>query len=643
VLAGDGQPPEVHAAVWAINAALGNAGRTLTLVAADPVGSSDVASLGRLTRAMAGGEVSTLVILGGNPVYDAPADLEFQAALARVTASFHLASRDDETSLACHWHLPRSHWLESWGDARSAEGVPSVVQPLIAPLYDSRSSAELLAFLAGSATTAGHELVRETWASLLGSGEFERRWSQVLHDGLLPDAEPPPENGPVTAPGVFDALRRRAARDADGPELVFRASPAVWDGRFANNAWLQELPDPITKITWDNAALVSPATAAGLAVRGGDLLRIRAGGREIELPAWIVPGQADDSVVLPLGYGRRACGRIGDGVGCDVYPLRSSLAPGFVAGDVQVERTGATRELAETQHHAEMDELGERSQAVRIPLIVREATLAEHREHPAWVEERAPEHPELRSLWDEPPYRAEHQWGMAIDLNACTGCNACVIACQSENNIPVVGRDQVRRGREMHWIRIDRYFKGDPAEAGAVFQPVPCMHCENAPCEQVCPVAATVHDDQGLNTMVYNRCIGTRYCANNCPYKVRRFNFYNFTKDTPEVLQLAANPDVTVRSRGVMEKCTYCVQRINEGRLAAKLEGRALRDGDVKTACEQACPAHAITFGNLGDEASRVAAAKRDARNYVLLAELNNQPRTSYLGKLRNPNPELEA
>ena len=456
---------------------------------------------------------------------------------------------------------------------------------------------------------------------------------------------------------------------------MFLPSPSLHDGRFANDGWLQELPDPLTKLTWDNPALVSPKMAETLGVASGDVVRVDYAGRALELPVWILPGMADRVVALTLGYGRARAGRIGTGVGFDTFTVRASTAPGFDGG-VTVSKRGGTHALSATQNHGSMEGRP----------IVRESTLAELRER-AKRESHAsgagvsggpasehaggsggakppgnkedphqapkgtpsalgvyPEEPHHFSLWKEHTYDQGHQWGMTIDLNACIGCNACMTACQSENNVPVVGKTQVAKGREMHWIRVDRYFSGEPSGSPEiVFQPVPCMHCEDAPCEQVCPVAATVHDGQGLNVMVYNRCIGTRYCSNNCPYKVRRFNFFNFTKDTPDILKLAMNPDVTVRARGVMEKCTYCTQRINRARIDAKLAGRELRDGDVKTACQQACPASAIEFGNLRDPSSRVVKAKADPRNYALLEELNTKPRTTYLAKVRNPNPDLEG
>jgi Fe-S-cluster-containing dehydrogenase component len=628
VAAGRRQPPAVHALAHRINQALGAVGATVTLHELADAGWGRPADLVELVATMRAGRVTALAILGGNPAYTAPGGLGFAEALGHVEHVVHLAPRPDETSELAHWYLPQSHFLESWGDARSADGTASVVQPLIAPLYDSRSAVELLALIAG-APAAGHDLVRETW------GGDDGAWRRVLHDGLAPAGAGP-------APIVLESPARRAVRErpagGEGLELVFLVSPSVHDGRFANNAWLQEEPDPITRISWDNAALVSPATAAELGVESGDLVRLaRSGGPAaegdelaVEVPVWIAPGQADGTVALELGYGRRQGGRVGTGVGADAYRLRSAREGWWETG-VTIERTGAKGDLAQTQEHWDM--------AGRD--LVREADLGHYREHPDFAQHV--HGPALESLWLEPNSTEGHQWGMTVDLSSCIGCGACVTACQAENNIPVVGKEQVARGREMLWLRVDRYYAGELADPEAVFQPVPCMHCENAPCEQVCPVAATVHDSDGLNAMVYNRCIGTRYCSNNCPYKVRRFNFFNYTKDTPELVQLGMNPDVTVRSRGVMEKCTYCVQRINEGKRTAKLAGRTVRDGEVRTACQQTCPAEAITFGNLNDGESAVRRQKQSPRNYALLAELNNQPRTTYLAKVRNPNPAWES
>jgi molybdopterin-containing oxidoreductase family iron-sulfur binding subunit len=636
IIAGERQPVAVHAAVCALNAHLGNTGATVTYYETKDVALPSVSSLGSLVSAMNGGSVQTLVVLGGNPVFDAPADLDFASALAKVTHSIALGHAVDETSSSAEWHIPRAHYLESWGDARAVGGTLSVVQPLILPLFGGHSPVEVLGLMVGDKDRPGYDIVRDTWKPILGEADFDKKWNRVLHDGLLAGSELA-EVVPTVKGEAFAELARATGSEG-GLEIVFVPSPSLHDGRFANDGWLQELPDPMTKLTWDNPALVSPKTAEMSGLANGEVIRLEYAGRSLELPAWILPGMADGVVALTLGYGRQRAGRIGSGVGFDTFTVRSSGAPGFDSG-VKITRLGRTYPLSATQDHGSMEGRP----------LVRESTVAELRS--GKKEEAKPgalgvfeEEPEHFSLWKEHTYDQGHQWGMTIDLNACIGCNACMTACQSENNVPVVGKIQVARQREMHWIRVDRYFSGEPSgNPEVVFQPVPCMHCEAAPCEQVCPVAATVHDAEGLNVMVYNRCIGTRYCSNNCPYKVRRFNFFNFTKDTPDILKLAMNPDVTVRARGVMEKCTYCTQRINRAKIDAKLAGRDLRDGDIKAACQQACPASAIEFGDLRDASSRVAKAKADPRNYALLDELNTRPRTTYLTKVRNPNPDLEG
>jgi len=657
IVAGERQPAAVHAVVCALNTLLGNTGTTVSYYETKDAALPSVSSLAALASSMKAGGVQTLVVLGGNPVFDAPADLGFAAAMAKVPHSIALGHTVDETSAKAEWHLPLAHYLESWGDARAVGGTLSVVQPLILPLFGGRSAVEVLGLMLGDQPRPGYDIVRETWTPLLGEAEFDKKWNRVLHDGLLAGSELP-EVVPEIKGDKAAELSRGLAADADagrGMEIVFLPSPSVHDGRFANDGWLQELPDPLTKLTWDNPALVSPKTAESLGVANEDMVRLDRAGRSLDLPVWILPGMADGVVAVTLGYGRSRAGRVGSGVGFDAFPFRTSKATGFASG-VTLSRLGRTYPLSVTQDHGSMEGRP----------LVRESTVEELRAAPASHhagEKGAPaeaprggngngasalgvfqDEAEHFSLWKEHTYDKGHQWGMTIDLNACTGCNACMTACQSENNIPVVGKAQVAKGREMHWVRVDRYFSGEPTGSPEiVFQPVPCMHCEDAPCEQVCPVAATVHDAQGLNVMVYNRCIGTRYCSNNCPYKVRRFNFFNFTKDTPDILRLAMNPDVTVRARGVMEKCTYCTQRINRSKIDAKLAGRELRDGDVKTACQQACPASAIEFGDLRDASSRVVKAKADPRNYALLDELNTRPRTTYLAKVRNPNPDLEG
>jgi MoCo/4Fe-4S cofactor protein with predicted Tat translocation signal len=679
IVAGERQPAAVHAAVCALNTFLGNTGTTVSYYEPKDSVLPAAGSLASLVSAMKAGAIQTLVILGGNPVFDAPADLDFPSALAKVPHSIALGHTIDETSSKTEWHIPRAHYLEAWGDARAAGGTLSVIQPLILPLFGGRTAIEMLGLMAAGEDRPGYDLVRETWQPVLGDADFDKRWNRVLHDGLLAGSELP-EVVPDLKADVLAELAGAQGPGATsgGLEVVFLPSPALHDGRFANDGWLQELPDPLTKLTWDNPALVSPKTAERLGLANGDMVRLDHSRRSLEIPVWIVPGMADGVVALTLGYGRQRAGRVGSGVGFNTFAVRGSSALNFGSG-ATLRKLGRTYAVSATQDHGSMEGRP----------LVRESTLAEHRSKLARPGHKAPapqdhgttapqqtgevgaglhapprpgheapapqgtetsahgvfpEETHHFSLWKEHTYDHGHQWGMTIDLNTCIGCNACMTACQSENNVPVVGKTQVANGREMHWLRVDRYFSGEPSGSPeVVFQPVPCMHCEDAPCEQVCPVAATVHDDQGLNVMVYNRCIGTRYCSNNCPYKVRRFNFFNFTKDTPDILKLAMNPDVTVRSRGVMEKCTYCTQRINRAKIDAKLTGRELRDGDVKTACQQACPASAIEFGDVRNRSSRVAQAKADPRNYALLDELNTKPRTTYLAKVRNPNPDLEG
>ena len=634
ILAGSHLPAVVHAAVVALNQFLGNVGNTISYLPPVDSSRSRGEDLPGLVSALSAGKVRTLLILGGNPVYDVPADLSFPDALGQVKTVVHLGMYRDESGQNAHWHVPEAHFLEAWGDARAVGGGLSVVQPLIAPLHGGMTMAELLSLLVHEEPRSAHDLVRETWRGLLPADTFELRWQELLHDGYLKDSALPAEELSVVARIPSDLSRG----GGDGLEIVFRPDASVLDGRFANIAWLQELPDPVTKLTWDNAAWISPATARSLDVKNGDLIELSNGGEVLEIAALVVPGQADESIGLTLGYGRRVAGRIGDGIGFDTYVLRTAGSP-WIATGVTLARTGREYPLALTQDHWDMDAVGASGRDQRLGAILRTASLEKYRRHPDFVEE-AVEMPPLVSIYPDHPYDEGPQWGMAIDLSSCTGCNACVVACQSENNIPVVGKDEVALGREMHWIRIDRYYTGsvdDPDEMA--FQPVTCQHCENAPCEEVCPVSATVHDREGLNVMVYNRCIGTRYCSNNCPYKVRRFNYYNLTKDTPELLKMAANPDVTIRSRGVMEKCTFCTQRIQAAKIDAKAAGRPLAADEPRTACQQACPTQAISFGNILDPRSQVAKQKKLNRNYELLAELNNRPRNSYLAKIRNPRP----
>jgi molybdopterin-containing oxidoreductase family iron-sulfur binding subunit len=688
VVVGERQPPGVHALGLALNEALGALGATLRLV--PDADAPALATIEELAAAIGGGQVEALAILDANPVHTAPADLGFGELLAKVPFTWHHGYRVDETAVRCGWHTPTSHLLEAWGDLRATDGTVAIQQPLIAPLFATRSTLAVLGRLAGvpaavpqedpgaapaspqdpgaagaagaTASAApdgtaaaepeevadpGYELVRQTWAGRVGDG-FDQAWRRWLHDGVVdPDAAAQPAADRAARP---EAARLAAALSAagegapaDGLEVDFVLSPSVYDGRYANNAWLQELPDPLTKLTWDNAALLAPRTAERLGVADGDVVRVGLAGREVVLAAWMAPGLAEDVVLLPLGYGRAEGGRVARGAGVDVYPLRTTAALHFAAG-AALEKTGDSYALACTQEHGTMVE--PHTGALRP--VARAATLAEYRADPHFVE-RAEVLPaeRVRSLWDEPNATHGQQWGMTIDLATCIGCNACTIACQAENNIPVVGKERVLNGREMHWIRVDRYFTGPLEEPRALTQPVPCMHCENAPCEGVCPVAATVHSPDGLNDMAYNRCIGTRYCSNNCPYKVRRFNFFNYqaeNQDAAPLLPLQRNPDVTVRFRGVMEKCTYCVQRISQARIAAKRDGDGtVPDGAVVPACAQACPTRAITFGDVNDPQSEVSRQKQQPRNYALLRELNTQPRTTYLARVTNPNPARGA
>jgi molybdopterin-containing oxidoreductase family iron-sulfur binding subunit len=649
VVAGDWQPASVHAAARSMNEALGNVGATVQYGAPVTGSPADGASsLADLAADLAANRVNLLVILGGNPAFTAPADLKFAETLRAATAragdpvtAVHLGLYHDETAELCTWHIPEAHYLESWGDVLAFDGTVSLIQPLVAPLYDGRTALEVLAVLNGMPGQPAADLVKEYWANTMGGPEaLTAAWRRSLHDGFFagasfltgasaaaPLAAPPASPAGAPQPG--------APLTAGGMEIVFRPDPNILDGRFANSGWLQELPKPLSKVTWESVAYISPRTAERLGVENGDELEVRYQGRSARLPAWVMPGSADESIVVHFGYGRRRAGRVGTGVGFDTFGLRGTGAPWFDGGaDVSV--TGESHQLASTQNHFAMEgrhpvRIVDRDDYMADPTLVAKQG---HTPPPKTLTLYPVDHPHSEG--------AQYQWGMAIDLNACTGCQACVAACVAENNTPVVGKSQVWRSREMHWLRVDTYFEGGPDEpAGVYHQPVPCMQCENAPCEVVCPVAATVHSDEGLNDMVYNRCVGTRYCSNNCPYKVRRFNFMLYSDFSTPELQAQRNPDVTIRSRGVMEKCTYCVQRINQARIDAKTEGRQIRDGEIRTACQQTCPADAIVFGNLLDTSSKVVQLKQQQRNYGLLEDLGTRPRTSYLAVVRNPNPAL--
>jgi Fe-S-cluster-containing dehydrogenase component len=583
---------------------------------------------------MAADKVSLLLILGGNPVFSAPADLQFAKALLHVPLRLHLGLYDDETSEHCHWHIPAAHPLEAWSDARAFDGTVTILQPMIAPLYGGKSVHEVLAALSDRPEQSGHDIVKEFWRKHAAAADFDTFWRRSLHDGLVAGTALPHKALKVASTPPAPDSQLTTHNSQLGLIALFRPDPTIGDGEDANNGWLQELAKPLSKLTWGNAAMMAPATAERLKLSDGDLVTLTLDGRSVDAPVLVLPGQAVDCVTLHGGYGRSRGARVAAGAGFNAYRLRGS-AGGWAAAGLQIAATGGTRELARTQMHHSMDTpVGHRD-------IVRAGTAAAYAEDPqvfAKMGEKPPG-PEL-TLYPKLP-TGHYGWGLSIDLATCVGCNACVVACQAENNIPIVGRTQVLAGREMHWIRIDNYYEGGLDNPKTFHQPVTCMHCENAPCEVVCPVAATVHSAEGLNEMVYNRCVGTRYCSNNCPYKVRRFNFFLYQDFTTESLKFLRNPDVTVRSRGVMEKCSYCVQRINRARIEAEKENRPIRDGEIVTACQQACPARAIVFGNVNDPESRVSRAKAETRDYGLLAELGTRPRTTYLASLSNPNPAL--
>ncbi|MEM9663886.1 MAG: TAT-variant-translocated molybdopterin oxidoreductase [Bacteroidota bacterium] len=689
VLAGEAQPPEVHALCAAINARLGAYGTTVELLGAPDVEpATPMRDLLELMRSMRQGEFDAFILLGVNPVYDAPVDLDVAGAMGAVPETIHLGPHVDETAREARWHLPLAHYLEAWGDGRAYDGTLSVIQPLIAPLYeDAHSAAEVLSLLATGIDSAGYDIVRSVWRGEV-DGPFEKGWRRVLHDGFLPETRyaNAQVTGPVQVPAFDNARLTGLAQD--DLEVVFRLSDTVFDGSYTNNAWCLELPDPANKIVWDNVAVFSPNTAEALGVtveyRTGthyvSMIDLRVNGQTVQMPAWILPGHADNSVTVHLGFGRDISsvreirkaiffdtdhktdiygqGAISSEVGVNVGPLRSLDGP-RIATEVSVVPTGETYEIVTTQDHGFMGPGPSESEARP---LARFATISEYEAQPdifpameptlpggeAWEDYPTlwqDDHPsQTDALKDNPYYK--NQWAMTVDLNVCSGCNACVVACQAENNIMVIGKEEVGKGREMHWLRIDRYFvtegeSQDLSDPKMVVQPLSCVHCENAPCEAVCPVAATVHSPDGTNQMIYNRCIGTRYCSNNCPYKVRRYNWFNWTKNLPVQVRMQLNPNVTTRFRGVMEKCSYCIQRIREVQQRAGLENRPIVDGEIKSACQQACPSDAIAFGDLNDPNSDVVRMKANTRRYDLLAYLNVKPRTSYLGRLSNPNPRL--
>jgi molybdopterin-containing oxidoreductase family iron-sulfur binding subunit len=732
VIAGDTQPPVVHALAHAMNQALGNAGSTVLYtepIEGDPVDCN--ASLKALVADLDAGRVDTLLILGGNPVFTAPADLAFRDKLLakddarkdKVRLRIHLSQHKNETSEVCQWNINEAHYLESWSDARTFDGTAAIIQPLIAPLYNGKTAHEVVAAFSSQPDRKSFDIVRDYWMRRYGAGgaeppivaskpaaqpagqpgatvaaqntanaaagnaqagvtsatptvpappppavdakKFEAEWRKWLHDGVVANTAAKPKA--VAAGANLPAPTSQPSSDY---EVVFLPDPTVYDGRFANNGWLQEMPKPLSKLTWDNAVYVSPKTAATLGIgkvdgaisrnnlgwHGGnisaDLIELTVNGRSLVMPAWIQPGHPDGALTVYYGYGRTRAGRVGDGTGFNAYVLRGSDAPSFATG-VKVRTTGDSYELVATQLHHLVD-TGLSPDDLKPRDIVRSGTLDEWKKNPSLlheeVEAKQPGHEgghqalegEKPTLYPEYDYSQGYRWSMSIDLSSCVGCSACVVACTAENNIPVVGKEQVGRSREMHWLRVDSYYRGDETNPEIYYQPVPCQQCEKAPCEVVCPVGATTHSAEGLNDMVYNRCVGTRYCSNNCPYKVRRFNFLLYQDFYTESLKMQRNPEVSVRSRGVMEKCTYCVQRVQRAKIDSEREGRKVRDGEIQTACAQACPTQAIVFGNMNDPNSRVAKLKSQERNYELLAELSTQPRTTYLGAVKNPNPELE-
>ncbi len=653
VIPGLYQDASVFALAQAMNGALGNVGKTV-LVSSEPsipIPSDQLGDMKALVADLNAGKVDWLVILDSNPIYSAPADLDFPSAFNKANIVAHLGSHKDETAQISHWHINSAHYMESWSDARAYDGTVSIVQPMIDPLYGGHTAHDVLQTLLDDPMKSAYTAVRETWKPVLSKqpgGDFEFAWRKALHDGWIEGTAYETKAAPkISIPKV------PAPTPKSELEIIFRPDPNIYDGRFSNVGWLQELPKPVTNLSWDNAAIVSGATLTRLGVVEEDIVELSVGNSRVKAPIMVAPGHPDNSVTVYLGYGREFAGRAGSGAGFDGYLIRNTWAPFYVTGSIK--KMPGKWGLAITKSHyqdhrgARFGEQGsgnnslEADEALGPRGIIRYATLEEFKKNPNFAHEgegrdTPPMDESLFANWQYP----ENKWGMSIDMNSCTGCNACIVSCYAENNIAVVGKQQVRIGRDMQWIRIDTYFEGDLSAPRAHFQPMPCQQCENAPCEQVCPVGATVHSDEGLNIMVYNRCVGTRYCSNNCPYKVRRFNFLLFSDYETASLKLMRNPDVTVRSRGVMEKCSYCVQRISYAKISADKENRPVRDGEIMTACQQACPAKAIVFGNLNDKTSKVAALRDKERTYQVLADLNTRPRTTYIAEVLNTNPELE-
>jgi molybdopterin-containing oxidoreductase family iron-sulfur binding subunit len=648
VISGEHQSPLLHQLAALLNDKLKNIGNTVDFIQPPEIAPrSNIQSLSELTTQMEQGQVDTLLILGANPSYASSPELRFEERLSRVRLRIRLGQYEDETSSSCHWHLPEAHFLEKWGDGRAFDGTVSFQQPLIAPLYQGKSASEVLAFFLGQTGMNSYQLLQQYWRkerAALSEEEFQAFFKKCIHDGILESSAAPPVKPAFQSTALWP-LPRSPLQAAGGLQLSFRPDPTIWDGQFANNGWLQELPKPLTQLTWDNAALISPATAQRLQLEDEDLVSIEIHKRQVQAPVLIVPGHPDETVTLHLGYGRTHAGSVGSGRGFNAYLLLGADQSLAVAG-ATLTKLHKKYELATTHAHDRMahDQMAHDPMKGRAP--VRAGTLEEYIKDPDQIvpdEARTHAQPSLLAGAPQPARNMPGEaWAMVIDLNTCIGCKACTIACQAENNIPIVGKEQVRRSREMHWIRVDRYYGHDersPENPRVFFQPVPCMHCENAPCEVVCPTAATNHSHDGLNQMVYNRCVGTRYCSNNCPYKVRRFNFFEYADFKTTSYKLQWNPEVTVRSRGVMEKCTYCIQRIQRVRIQAEIEKRPIRDGEIIPACQAACPTDAIIFGNRNDPGSRVARLEKTKLNYSLLNELGTRPRTTYLAKISNLGP----
>ncbi|MGA3045843.1 MAG: TAT-variant-translocated molybdopterin oxidoreductase [Terracidiphilus sp.] len=657
VIPGLYQDKSIYSLAMAINDALGNVGKAVS-VAAEPVNpvpaKSQTMDLKALVNDLNAGKVDWLVILNANPIYSAPADLNFADAFNKAKTVAHLDSHLNETGQIAHWTIPAAHYLESWSDARAYDGTVSIVQPMIDPLYGGKSAHDVLQIALNEPLLSAYEAVRETWKPVI-KGDFETGWRKALHDGWI-DGTAFDKSAKASVDAAFHGAVP-APSSKDSIEIIFRPDPNVYDGRWANVGWLQELPKPVTNLSWDNAAIVSGATLTKLGLEEDDIVELSVGGRTVKAPVIVAPGHPDNSVTVHLGYGRQV-GRVAGGAGFNAYLIRTADAPFYATGTIKKVdgKWGTAITKSHFQDHRSKLVSGqgngnnslEADEAISERGIIRYATLDEYKADPGFANEGETHTTTDKSVSLFPNWEyKENAWGMSIDMNSCTGCNACIVSCYAENNIAVVGKQQVRIGRNMQWLRIDTYFEGDLAAPRAHFQPMACQHCENAPCEQVCPVGATVHTPEGLNTMVYNRCVGTRYCSNNCPYKVRRFNFLLYSGDESgwddPVRALSRNPDVSVRSRGVMEKCSYCVQRITAARIEADKENRAIRDGEIVTACQQACPASAITFGNLNDKGSRVAKLQENERSYQVLADQNTRPRTKYVAAVLNTNSELEG